>query len=114
MKDPDYACTFITMKKQPIAYSTVVKAIDSLLDDGMHGSNPDTTCKTVIAFLQQWLITYLCERLVQLMTPETLVINHKNIKSYYIDVYLNLQHHFSLKDLICDFHSALLHRKDIR
>ena len=59
----------------------------------------------VVAVLQQWMISYLCKRLLQLMTPEALVTNHKKIPSHYISHYLNCQSHFNLKDLIVRFHS---------
>ena len=85
---------------------TVDKAIDALLNEDDRVAVSRTIC-TVIAFLQQWLITYLCERLMQLMTPETLIANHKKIPTHYIDVYLNHQHHFNLSGLIGDYHSAL-------
>ena len=84
---------------------TVDKAIDALLNEDDEVTVSRTIC-TVIAFLQQWLVTYLCERLMQLMTPETLIANHKKIPRHYINVYLNHQHHFNLKELIGDYQNA--------
>ena len=89
---------------------TVDKAIDALLNEDDKVTVSRTIC-TVIAFLQQWLITYLCERLMQLMTPETLIANHKKIPRHYIKVYLNHQHHFSLKKLIGDYQDAQSQRR---
>ena len=54
----------------------------------------------VIALLQQWLVMYLCKKLLQLMTPEALLNNHKKIPTHYISTYLSQQTHFSLKRLI--------------
>ena len=86
--------------------ATVDKAIEALLNKDDRVTVSRTIC-TVITFLQQWLITYLCERLMQLMTPETLIANHKKIPTHYIDIYFNHQHHFNLSGLIGDYHSAL-------
>ena len=89
--------------------ATVDKAIDALLNEDDKVTVSRTIC-TVIAFLQQWLIMYLCERLMQLITPETLIANHKKIPRHYINVYLNHQHHFNLKELIRDYQDAQLKR----
>ena len=90
--------------------ATVDKAIDALLNEDDKVTVSRTIC-TVIAFLQQWLITYLCERLMQLMTPETLIANHKKIPRHYIEVYLNHQHHFNLKELTGDYQDAQSQRR---
>lgn len=54
----------------------------------------------VISVLQQWLVRYLCKRLMQLMTPEALAIHHHHIPTSYCVNYLLHQVHFSLKELI--------------
>ena len=107
-KDAEFAASLDGLEEQLIL-DAVHKAIDSLVNDEEHVSVSRTTCM-VVAVLQQWLITYLCERLLQLMTPETLIINHRKIPSHYIDIYLNQQHHFNLKTLIGDYHRALSSR----
>ena len=84
----------------------VVETIDVLLKQDDRVTVSRTVCM-VTAFLEQWLVTYLCEKLMQLMTPETLIANHKKIPTHYIDVYLNHQHHFNLIGLIGDHHGAL-------
>ena len=60
------------------------------------------TCEIqfVIALLQQWLVMYMCKKLMQLMTPEALLVNHKKIPTHYISAYLTHQTHFSLHHLI--------------
>ena len=54
----------------------------------------------LIKLLQQWLVMYLCKKLMQLMTPEALLTNHKKIPTHYISTYLVHQSHFSLRQLI--------------
>ena len=54
----------------------------------------------IIAVLQQWLVRYLVKRLMQLMTPEALVLNQKKIPHSYLVDYLTYQHHFSLQEVI--------------
>ena len=103
-RDPEFLASLNGLDKDSIP-ETVDKAIDALLYEDDEVIVSRTIC-TVIAFLQQWLVTYLCERLMQLMTPETLIANHKKIPRHYINVYLNQQHHFNLKDLIGDYQNA--------
>ena len=54
----------------------------------------------MITLMQQWLVMYLCEKLMQLMTPEALLTNHRKIPTHYISTYLSHQTHFSLRRLI--------------
>ena len=60
----------------------------------------------VIAILQQWLVRYLCKRLMQLMTPEALILQRNKIPSSYFKNYLNFHTHFSLHKLVESFHKA--------
>ena len=57
------------------------------------------TCM-VISVLLQWLVRYLCKRLMQLMTPEALILHSEEIPTPYIQNYLRFQEHFALKDLV--------------
>ena len=52
------------------------------------------------SLLVQWLVRYLCKEVMQLMTPEALVLHERQIPASYIHHYLTYQKHFSLKDLI--------------
>lgn len=61
----------------------------------------------VVALLQQWLVRHLCKRLMQLMTPEALVVHRGKIPSSYLANYLAFHAHFSLKDLVGKYSSAL-------
>ena len=63
----------------------------------------------VLATLIQWLIRYLCKKLMQIMTPEALTIHRMKIASTYIENYLQHQCHFSLKKLITTSHNASRH-----
>ena len=110
-RDQEFAASLSGLEEKFIL-DTVHKAIDSLSDDLEHVSASRTT-RMVIAVLEQWLITYLCERLLQLMTPETLIINHRKIPSHYMDVYLNQQSHFNLKTLIGNYHAVLSSRNSV-
>ena len=117
MKDSDFFGILQNLCDQPISSSIIDEAVDYLVNNSdvqQASTTPTVACQMVITFLLQWLVTYLCERLIQLMTPETLIINHKKIPSYYMNIYLNQQHHFKLIELINDYHSALLCKDTIR
>lgn len=61
----------------------------------------------VVSILVQWLVRYLCKRLMQVMTPEALTIHRGKIASTYIHNYLQFQIHFSLKKLITTSYRTL-------
>ena len=67
----------------------------------------DSDITLVHVLFQQWLVMHLYKRLMQLMTPEALVTNHKKIPPYYISHYLNHQCHFNLKDLLVRYHTGM-------
>lgn len=54
----------------------------------------------VIAILAQWLVSYVCKRLMQLMTPEALMKYNQLIPHSYLRHYLKFQHHFGVKELV--------------
>ena len=54
----------------------------------------------VISVLSQWLIGFLCKRLMQLMPLEALIVQNAVIPHHYIHHYLKFQAHFCLKDVI--------------
>ena len=94
--------------------SLIEAEIPLLVDTALQKSKQSYLCyqctkdtKLVLSVLQQWLISYIYKRLMQLMTPEALVSNHAEIPSYYIMHYLNCQSHFSLKDLLQKFHANI-------
>ena len=65
----------------------------------------------VLALLQQWLVRYLCKRLMQLMTSEAFILNRNVLPSSYLENYISFQTHFSLKKLILKYHQALEYSK---
>ena len=52
------------------------------------------------SLLVQWLVRQFCKQLIQLITPEALVLHEEQIPAPYIHCYLSYQKHFSLKGLI--------------
>ena len=85
----------------------VNKMLDHLLLVPDKSQNLDDDISFVTAVLLQWLVTYLCKKLMQLMTPEALLNNHQKIPSHYISAYLNHQNHFSLKEVVRNYQSCL-------
>ena len=60
-----------------------------------------------IVVLRKLVVAYLCRQLIQLMTPEALVLHSEHLHEYYIHFYLRHQHHFSLGQLIQEENDAL-------
>ena len=54
----------------------------------------------VWSLLVQIIVRHVCKGLMQLMTPEALVLHEHQIPASYIRNYLTFQKHFSLKDLV--------------
>ena len=75
------------------------------VDKGTSIHRLSTSACLVVSFLHQYIVRYLCKRLMQLMTPEALISNRKKIPSSYIENYLVHQNHFGLKELLDDCHS---------
>ena len=80
-------------------------AVQSALDtlprvhvDSTYTVSPVT--QLIWSLLVQWLVRHFCKRLMQLMTPEALVLHEHQLPASYIHNYLTFQKHFSLKDLI--------------
>ena len=84
---------------------TTRKAVHSALES-LHKDHIDFTqplppvTQLVQSLLVQWLVRHFCKGLMQLMTPEALVLHENQIPATYIHNYLTYQKHFSLKDLI--------------
>jgi len=73
----------------------------------------------VTTLMTQWLVRFMCKKLLQLMTPEALILKRKYVKGViimkhtyilcyrsiplsYLETYLNFQNHFSIKELITE------------
>ena len=63
----------------------------------------------MVALGVQWLVRHLCKRLMQLMTPEALIVHRKKMDPSYLVNYLKHHSHFSLKVLIRDRLATLKH-----
>ena len=77
-------CAFNTLQRGPIDLTQLLAPVTQL----------------IWSLLVQWLVRYLCKEVMQLMTPEALVLHERQIPASYIRNYLTYQKHFSLKDLI--------------
>ena len=92
------------MKDPVSARVAVISALDTLLRG--HTDSTYAACavapatQLIWSLLIQWLVRHFCKRLMQLMTPEALVLHERQIPASYIHNYLTYQKHFSLKDLI--------------
>lgn len=93
------------------AYQAVVDSINMLHtapspEDGQQENLSAEGCM-VISLLQQWLVQYFCKKLMQLMTPEALILHRNKIPYTYLENYLANQAHFSLKDLVNNYYDTL-------
>ena len=109
MGDPKFEGTLKNMKYQDVK-GAVSEAFSLLFSaPGPGGDQLDLTPDAcmVIAILQQMLIRLLTKRLMNLMTAEAVILNRKKIPYSYLGHYLSNQAHFSLKDTIKNYHTAL-------
>ena len=89
------------MNDTETARITVQSALDTLAR--VHGDSTyavPPVIQLIWSLLVQWLVRHFCKALMQLMTPEALVLHERQIPASYIHNYLIFQKHFSLKDLI--------------
>ena len=110
MCDPKFEGTLKNMKRRDIARAAVSEAFNLLFSaPGPGGDQLDLTPDAcmVIAILQQLLIRLLTKRLMNLMTAEAVILNRKKIPYSYLGHYISNQAHFSLKDMIKNYHRAL-------
>ena len=92
-----------------IQHENALAVVDEALHVLFHGPHPNkkdapieiyVDACFVMSLLLQWLVRYLCRRLIQLLTPEALAVHLFNIPIVYVQSYLKLQEHFSLKNLV--------------
>ena len=84
----------------------IVAAVEEALDTLYHPTGQladmyEDTCLVITVFTQ-WIVQYLVKKVIQLLTPEGLVINHLKIPQNFVYSYLKFQQHFSLKEVIQD------------
>lgn len=103
-EDNEFSLVFTKIQK-----GNALAVVDEALHVLFHGPNPNekdapieiyVDACLVISLLLHWLVRYLCRRLVQLLTPEALAVHLYKIPKVYVDSYLKLQEHFSLKNLV--------------
>jgi hypothetical protein len=61
----------------------------------------------VISVIGQWLVFYLCKKLINLMTAESFIFGHVKMPAWCVDCYLMDQNHFSLKMVIDSYFQRL-------
>ena len=94
----------IETRDKPDIISSINEAFQMLFD----AASPDEEYMVeifpdaclMISLIQQWLIRYMCKRLLQILTPEGMAVNYRKIPYVYREVYFKQQEHFSLKNLV--------------
>ena len=61
----------------------------------------------VVSLLQQAFVRLFIKKLMNLMTTEAVILYRNKIPSSYLENYLRNQAHFSLKEVITKYHTAL-------
>ena len=88
------------LKDMKTARKAVCSALHTLEYDHTDFTKLPPVTELIQSLLVQWLVRHFCKELMQLMTPEALVLHERQIPASYIHNYLTYQKHFSLKDLI--------------
>ena len=83
-----------------MARKAIHSALHTLQSDRTDFTQLPPVTQLIRSLLVQWLVRNFCKVLMQLMTPEALVLHERQIPASYIHNYLTYQKHFSLKDLI--------------
>ena len=102
----DHEFSQVVAEIQPGNVLAVVDEALHVLFHGPHPNEKDTPIEIyvdacfVISLMLQWLVRYLCRRLIQLLTPEALAVHLHKIPKVYVQGYLKSQEHFSLKNLV--------------
>lgn len=84
-------------------YKAVTEAFDALHDpQAERNIHQDVSINAllVVSAVTQLLVRFLCKKIMQLMTSDSLCVHHRSVPTSYIQNYLNHQNHFSLKKLI--------------
>ena len=107
LRDSEFAGQVLRMSTENNSTATIYMAATEALEAMYTIRSMDAVQKEVspnaclmISVMTQWLVRYLCKRLMQLMTSEALCVHHRQIPTSYIQAYLNHQHHFSLRALL--------------
>ena len=103
--NPDFKGVMKREMKDPVSARVVIlSALDTLqrghVDSTYAAYAVAPATQLIRSLLVQWLVRHFCKALMQLMTPEALVLHEHQLPASYIYNYLTYQKHFSLKDLI--------------
>ena len=109
LRDSEFAGRVLLMTSESYYDSTgdIYKAVMEAFD-ALHDPRAKTNIKQdvsinsllVVSVVTQLLVRFICKRLMQLMTSDSLCAYHRSIPKSYIQAYLNSQNHFSLKKLV--------------
>jgi hypothetical protein len=89
------------------AQRAVAKAFDLLYSPPGSQANVTPECCLVVFFIQQVLVRLFVKKLTNLMTTEAMILHRNKIPPSYQENYLRYQAHFSLKEVIIKYHTAL-------
>ena len=105
-------CDFTPVKRRLIDDPTLIGTwvAESLSNAGGEMADILATDKLCQAFalvsVTQWIIHHVCSRLLQIATPEGIIMSRRFLPQYFLLQYLDRQGHFSLKELVARSFSA--------
>ena len=100
---------------QTLTHDDVMYAVTDTFNLIYSASTPEKNIKTLdltpagclaVSVIVQLLVCQMTKRVMQLMTPEGLILKRNKIPLFYINHYLNCQTHFCLKNVIKNYYSA--------
>lgn len=106
--NPDFD-TFVSELNDCSALNARDEALH-ILNNAQHHETPTISVGAcfIISLTLQWMVRHLCKTLLQVMTPEAIVLLDQKIPSTYLTHYLNHQEHFDLKELINQHYQMML------
>ena len=102
-------CSYV----KTLTHNAALRARDDavhILNDIQRNDSPTVSVGAclIISLTLQWMVRHLCKTLMQVMTPEAVVVFDDKIPSTYLTHYLNHQEHFNLKKLINQYYQMML------
>lgn len=109
--DSQISATYVEPMNMESIYKAIKDTMNTLHESSTYDqqffSGLEDQHVLIITIMQQWLVRYFVKRLMQLMTPEAVVLNQKKIPHSYLANYLTYQHHFSLKEVVTNTVEAM-------
>lgn len=115
-EDAAHVCNLIEFKDQNLTHQdarqAAIEAFNVLysapgpLEKGEQVDLTPQGC-LVVSLIQQVFIRLFIKKLMNLMTTEAVILYRNRIPSSYLVNYLGNQAHFSLKEIIVNYHTAL-------